>query len=60
MARQASVRRGIISAKEVAIMATDTTKKSWVQKTPGLCGGRACIRRTRITVWGLVNSELLT
>jgi hypothetical protein len=37
-------------------MATDTTKdKSWVQKTPGVCGGRACIRNTRITVWGLVN-----
>ncbi len=27
-------------------MATDTTaKKSWVQKTPGVCGGRACIRK---------------
>jgi uncharacterized protein (DUF433 family) len=40
-------------------MATDTTKKSWVQKTPGVCGGRACIRKTRITVWGLVNSRRL-
>jgi uncharacterized protein (DUF433 family) len=41
-------------------MATDTTrKKSWVQKTPGVCGGRACIRNTRITVWGLVNSRRL-
>ena len=29
---------------------------SWVEKTPGVCGGRACIRNTRITVWGLVNS----
>jgi uncharacterized protein (DUF433 family) len=38
-------------------MATDTT--SWVQKTPGVCGGRACIRNTRITVWGLVNSRRL-
>jgi uncharacterized protein (DUF433 family) len=27
---------------------------SWVQKTPGVCGGDACIRNTRITVWGLV------
>jgi uncharacterized protein (DUF433 family) len=36
-------------------MATDTTKRhSWVQKTPGVCGGDACIRNTRITVWGLV------
>jgi len=27
---------------------------SWVRKTPGVCGGDACIRDTRITVWGLV------
>jgi uncharacterized protein (DUF433 family) len=41
-------------------MAPDTTKKkSWVQKTLGVCGGRACIRNTRITVWGLVNSRRL-
>ena len=41
-------------------MATDTTKnQSWVQKTPGVCGGRACIRNTRITVWGVVNSRRL-
>lgn len=32
---------------------------SWVQQTPGVCGGRACIRNTRITVWGLVNSRRL-
>ena len=35
-------------------MATDTTKKSWVQKTPDVCGGDACIRNTRITVNGLI------
>lgn len=35
------------------------TTGSWVQKTPGVCGGRACIRNTRITVWGLVNSRRL-
>lgn len=40
-------------------MATTTTNQSWVQKTPGMCGGRACIRNTRITVWGLVNSRRL-
>ena len=34
-------------------------KGSWVQKTPGVCGGRACLRDTRITVWGLVNSRRL-
>ena len=35
------------------------TASSWVQKTPGVCGGRACIRNRRITVWGLVNSRRL-
>ncbi len=50
-------RRRIIAAKEMLIMATETTnKKSWVQKTPGVCGGDACIRNTRITVHGLVHS----
>ena len=34
-------------------MATSTTK-SWVQKTPGILGGDACIRNTRIAVSGLV------
>jgi uncharacterized protein (DUF433 family) len=47
-------------SEEALIMATDTTKnQSWVQKTPGVCGGRACIRNTRITVWGVVNSRRL-
>lgn len=27
---------------------------SWVEKSPGVCGGDARIRKTRITVWGLV------
>ena len=39
-------------------MATGTTK-SWVQKTDNVCGGNACIRDTRITVWGLVLSRRL-
>jgi uncharacterized protein (DUF433 family) len=40
-------------------MATETSKKSWVKKTPDVCGGEACIRNTRITVWGLVQSRKL-
>ena len=32
---------------------------SWISKTPGLCGGDACIRNTRITVWGLVERRNL-
>ena len=31
-------------------MATTT---SWISKAPNRCGGDACIRDTRITVWGL-------
>ena len=40
-------------------MAIGTTKKSWVQKTPNVCGGDACIRETRITVQGLVHYRQL-
>ncbi len=41
-------------------MATDTTtKQSWVQKTPNVCGGDACIHHSRITVHGLVHYRQL-
>jgi uncharacterized protein (DUF433 family) len=30
------------------------TMTDQITKTPGICGGNACIRGTRITVWGLV------
>jgi uncharacterized protein (DUF433 family) len=30
------------------------TEHSWIQKTPGVCGGDACIRTTRVAVWLLV------
>jgi uncharacterized protein (DUF433 family) len=30
-----------------------TAATSWVSKLPGRCGGEACVRDTRITVWGL-------
>ncbi|MEG4854455.1 DUF433 domain-containing protein [Microcoleus sp. B5-D4] len=32
---------------------------SGIQKTPGVCGGDACIRQTRIPVWVLVNARRL-
>jgi uncharacterized protein (DUF433 family) len=28
---------------------------SWIQRSPHVCGGDACIRNTRHTVWGLVD-----
>lgn len=30
------------------------TTASWISRQPDRCGGDACIRDTRITVWGLV------
>lgn len=38
-------------------MAIEAT--SWVTKTPGVCGGDACIRDTRHTVYGLVEWKRL-
>jgi uncharacterized protein (DUF433 family) len=35
------------------------TPASWVEKSPGVCGGDARIRKTRITVWGLVERRNL-
>ena len=32
---------------------------SLIEKTPGVCGGEACIRRTRIPVWSLVRMRQL-
>jgi len=49
-----------MASKEVRVMTANLkTTGSRVQKTAGVCGGRACIRNTRITVWGLVNSRRL-
>ena len=39
--------------------ANTTTTHSWTQKTPGVCGGDACIRNSRITVHGLVHYRQL-
>ena len=35
------------------------TAASWVSKRPDRCGGDACVRETRITVWGLVSYRRL-
>ena len=36
-----------------------TKSASWIEKTPGVCGGDPCIRNTRITVHGLVEWKKL-
>jgi type III restriction enzyme len=35
------------------------TLASWIEKHPNVCAGDACVRHTRITVWGLVESRRL-
>ena len=35
------------------------TKPRGITKTPGTCGGRACIEGTRMPVWSLVNHRLM-
>jgi uncharacterized protein (DUF433 family) len=34
-----------------------TPAASWIQKTPGVIGGHACVRNTRIAVWMLVEAK---
>lgn len=36
-----------------------TTALSWIEKHPHVCGGDACIRNTRHTVYGLVEWKKL-
>lgn len=33
--------------------------ESWIQKSPDVCGGEACIRDTRIPVWSVVAARNL-
>lgn len=40
-------------------MMVKTTQSSFIQKTPGVCGGNARIRNTRIPVWTLVSFRKL-
>lgn len=42
---------------EVIQILTQSLANTWqgISKTPGVCGGDACIRDTRIPVWVLVN-----
>jgi uncharacterized protein (DUF433 family) len=37
----------------------DEESGSWIQKTSEVCGGDACVRNTRHTVWGLVEWRTL-
>ncbi|MDY6806043.1 MAG: DUF433 domain-containing protein [Cyanobacteriota bacterium] len=49
-------------AEAIEILSRSIDKsKSWrfITKTPGVCGGDACIEGTRIPVWLLVNARRL-
>jgi uncharacterized protein (DUF433 family) len=35
------------------------TEHSWIQKTPDICGGDACILTTRIPVWSVVVAHIV-
>jgi uncharacterized protein (DUF433 family) len=37
-----------------AVSADKPITKSWIQKSPGVCGGEPCVRNTRHRVAGLV------
>ena len=39
--------------------ASTAPPESWIQSRPNVCGGAACVRDTRITVWGLAASRRL-
>jgi uncharacterized protein (DUF433 family) len=32
---------------------------SWISKKPDRCGGNACVRDSRITIWGIVSHRRL-
>jgi uncharacterized protein (DUF433 family) len=50
---------GLSTGKPMSPTEVLRTPKSWITKTPGSCGGRACIRDTRIPVWSVVVARRL-
>jgi uncharacterized protein (DUF433 family) len=42
-----------------AVSTDKPATKSWIQKSPGVCGGEPCVRNTRHTVAGLVEWKKL-
>jgi uncharacterized protein (DUF433 family) len=48
-----------VTARGGSAMTDTTADEPLIRKTPNVMGGEACIRRTRIPVWGLVESKQL-
>lgn len=46
---------------QIIQLLAQSLENSWrgIEKTPGVCGGDACIAETRIPVWVLVNARRL-
>ena len=44
----------MLEAKQFDAVLVDEQGEVLVRKTPGVCGGAACVRNTRIMVWLLV------
>jgi uncharacterized protein (DUF433 family) len=45
---------GYHSERSAAVSTEKAGPISWIQKSPGVCGGEPCVRNTRHTVAGLV------
>jgi uncharacterized protein (DUF433 family) len=51
--------RSSLPAGGINMSISDIARSSWIQKSPNVIGGDACIRNTRIAVWMLVNAHNL-
>jgi uncharacterized protein (DUF433 family) len=48
-----------MGAQRKLMPTSNLASQSWIQKTPGVIGGDACVRNTRIAVWMLVEARKL-
>ncbi|MCU0568432.1 MAG: DUF433 domain-containing protein [Oculatellaceae cyanobacterium Prado106] len=46
-------------AQAIQLLTQSLRTVTGIEKTPQVCGGSACIRNTRIPVWGLVEAQRL-
>lgn len=46
--------RALFAEWRRAVSTEKVETKSWIQRSPGVCGGEPCVRTTRHTVAGLV------
>jgi uncharacterized protein (DUF433 family) len=56
--RASALAQAIENRHNIIMVEVLRTPHSWILKTPGVCGGDACIRHTRIAVCVLVEERL--